>query len=92
MSSSLDKLKALTSRLEGKLEEKGKEKPQPSKPIQVETPSVEKPVIKPVTKVEKHRSVSSAVNCENIREENIARVNTLYEKLKIFEKSPDFEE
>ena len=88
MSSSLDKLKALTSRLEDKLETKGKKKPEASTKVQTETSSIKKPVIK----VEKHRSVSSAVNCENIREENIARVETLYEKLKIFEKSPDFEE
>jgi len=30
-------------------------------------------------------------NCDNVREENIARVKVLYEKLKIFEKSPDFD-
>lgn len=96
MSSSLDKLKALTSRLEDKLEEKGKKKPDTSADIQTETASVpkpvKKPVRKPVSKRDKKRSVSSAVNCENIREENITRVKRLYEKLKIFEKSPDFEE
>lgn len=30
------------------------------------------------------------VNYENIRKDNIVRVSQLYEKLKIFEKSPDF--
>jgi len=92
MSSSLDKLKALTSRLEDKLEEKGKNKtPAPDK-VQTEIKSVEKPKLKAVSKPIQKTHVGSEVNCENIREDNIARVQELYEKLKIFEKSPDFDE
>ena len=83
MSSSLDKLKALTSRLEDKLEEKGKVVPSVSIPIEKEKVTVTKPSPKPSKKIE--------VNCDNVREDNIVRVKELYEKLKIFEKSPDFE-
>ena len=82
MSSSLDKLKALTSRLEGKLEEKGKVTLPVSNVVEMEKVIVSKPVSKPSKIVE--------VNCDNIREDNIVRVKQLYEKLKIFEKSPDF--
>jgi len=83
MSSSLDKLKALTSRLEDKLEEKGKVIPSISNEVKTEKVTVIKPVSKPSPKGE--------INCDNVREENIVRVKQLYEKLKIFEKSPDFE-
>jgi len=87
MSSSLDKLKALTSRLEDKLEQKEKVLPvQPSEPKQVEI-SEKKPVPKPVQKPVKKEDDT----CNNVREENTIRVKQLYEKLKIFEKSPDFE-
>ena len=83
MSSSLDKLKALTSRLEDKLEQKEKVSPvQSSEPKQVNI-SEKKTVSKPVKKVDD--------NCDNVRDENTVRVKQLYEKLKIFEKSPDFE-
>jgi len=82
MSSSLDKLKALTSRLEDKLEEKGKVIPSVSNEVETEKVIVPKPVSKPSPKAE--------INCDNVREENIVRVKQLYEKLKIFEKSPDF--
>lgn len=83
MSSSLDKLKALTSRLEDKLEQKEKVSPvQSSEPKQVKI-SEKKPVSKPLKKVDD--------NCDNVRDENTVRVKQLYEKLKIFEKSPDFE-
>jgi len=87
MSSSLDKLKALTSRLEDKLEQKGKVKS--VLPLEKEAQeSIEnKTVEKPVTKVLKQKTASS----DSIRNENIARVKELYEKLKIFEKSPDFD-
>ncbi len=86
MSSSLDKLKALTSRLEEKLEKKEKHPKPDDKEVSV---SKEVPVSKPVKTVPTHKiSVSS----DQIREENIARVKELYEKLKIFEKSPDFDE
>ena len=83
MSSSLDKLKALTSRLEDKLEQKEKVSPvKSSEPEQVKK-SENKPISKPVKKVDD--------NCDNVRDENTIRVKQLYEKLKIFEKSPDFE-
>lgn len=83
MSSSLDKLKALTSRLEDKLEQKEKVLPvQPPEPKQVKI-SEKKAVSKPIKKVDD--------NCDNVRDENAVRVKQLYEKLKIFEKSPDFE-
>ena len=80
MSSSLDKLRALSSRLEGKIEEK--EKTSSVKPAEVK-PSEKKPPAKAVKK--------AVVSSDNVREENIARVKELYEKLKIFEKSPDFD-
>ena len=82
MSSSLDKLKALTSRLEDKLEEKGKITPSISNEIKTEKVTVVKTVLKPTPKAD--------INCDNVRDENIVRVKELYEKLKIFEKSPDF--
>ena len=95
MSSSLDKLRALTSRLEEKLEEKVKksdaspkkeEKPAvASAPVKKETP-VETPVSSVRTVSVKHESTA-----DDIRADNILRVQTLYEKLKIFEKSPDFD-
>ncbi len=83
MSSSLDKLKALTSRLEDKIVEKEKI----SSVISAEVKEVKKSEKKPLTNTVK--KVDD--NCDNVREENIARVKVLYEKLKIFEKSPDFD-
>ncbi len=84
MSSSLDKLKALTSRLEEKLEQKKEPSVSDAKEISV---SKKAPVSKPVKKVSDNKvSISS----EQVREENKVRVKVLYEKLKIFEKSPDF--
>ncbi len=84
MSSSLDKLKALTSRLEEKLEQK-EERSAPE--IKEVSASKEAPVSTPVKKVSDNKvSISS----EQVREENKVRVEILYEKLKIFEKSPDF--
>ncbi len=84
MSSSLDKLKALTSRLEEKLVEKKEQSVFDFNTIddddKVSTP---KP-IKPSTTHKKK------LNSEQVREENIERVKVLYEKLKIFEKSPNF--
>ena len=91
MSSSLDKLKALTSRLEDKLEEKGKVNPSVSSTVEKEKVSVEKPVEKVITETIKKPSPKAENNCDNVREDNIVRVKQLYEKLKIFEKSPDFE-
>lgn len=83
MSSNLDKLKELTSRLENKLEEKEKTSFGISVDNKVVTKSEKKPLLKPVKKVKEH--------CDNVRDENIVRVKQLYEKLKIYEKSPDFE-
>ena len=89
MSSSLDKLKALTSRLEDKLEQKEKAQPvvPPLKEVvkNVEEKPVQKPVQKPVIKSVKDLKISN----DTVREENTIRVKQLYEKLKIFEKSPD---
>ena len=84
MSSSLDKLKALTSRLEDKLEEKGKVSSSESFESKTEKVTIPKPVEKP--------SKKTKIIHESIREDNIMRVKKLYEKLKIFEKSPDFEQ
>jgi len=86
MSSSLDKLKALTSRLEEKLEQKEE---QSKSDLQEVSVSEKVPPSKPVKKASSHKVSMSS---EQVREENIARVKTLYEKLKIFEKSPDFDD
>jgi hypothetical protein len=93
MSSSLDKLKALTSRLEEKLEQKKK--------VSDDVPSeVEKKVEeKPVAEVRKEAEPVAArvpktvenVSSPNVRQSNIDRVKALYDKLKIYEKSPDFD-
>ena len=90
MSSSLDKLRALTSRLEEKLEQKENtaSNAQKTKEASVPTP-VEKPVTKSVEQVVK--KVQTTEKFEDIRSNNIIRVKDLYEKLKIFEKSPDFD-
>lgn len=86
MSSSLDKLRALTSRLEDKLEQKEKVKPAVSSAkeavVNVENISPDKLTEKPLKEVQR--------SSDGIREENIIRVKQLYEKLKIFEKSSDF--
>ena len=83
MSSSLDKLKELNSRLEDKLEEKQKVSAQVSTEAKAPKKTEKKPAVK--------RAKKEAENCDNVREENIVRVKELYEKLKIFEKSPDFD-
>jgi len=99
MSSSLEKLKALTSKLEEKLEQKQSN---------TATPAAQTTATKQTTKTPKKpatvKSVSSLdtapktepkpvkkAESENVRQENIERVKALYEKLKIFEKSPDFD-
>jgi len=85
MSSSLDKLKALTSRLEEQLSQKEKVSPPEAKSEKkVQPVSVSIPV-KTEEKMKKN------ISFDHVREENIKRVKTLYEKLKIFEKSPDFD-
>lgn len=83
MSSSLEKLKALSSRLEDKLVQIEKVSPAVPKAVQEVKTSEKKPIEKHVKKVD--------INCDNVREKNITRVKELYEKLKIFEKSPDFD-
>jgi hypothetical protein len=86
MSSSLDKLKALTSRLEEQLSQKetlSSEDLQPKNKTNDTPPSI------PVKKQQKR--VESAPS-NDIRQENIRRVKELYEKLKIFEKAPDFDD
>jgi len=85
MSSSLDKLKALTSRLEEKIEKKEESSAVDTKEV---SESEKAPVSKPVKKAS---TPKKNVSSEQVREENIERVKTLYEKLKIFEKSPDFD-
>jgi len=84
MSSSLDKLRALTSRLEEKLEQK--ESVSETVPKE-ETVSPKKVIAKPIKTISTAKKSASS---EDIRAKNIVRVNILYEKLKIFEKSPDF--
>ena len=83
MSSSLDKLKALSSRLEDKIEEKVKK----SSVLSDEHKEVQKTKRKPPVKAVR----KAGDNCDNVREENMARVQELYEKLNIFEKSPEFD-
>ena len=83
MSSSLDKLKALTSRLEDKIEEKEKKSSAGSTEHKEVPKTKKKPPVKAVSK--------AGENYDNVREQNIVRVKELYEKLKIFEKSPDFD-
>jgi len=89
--SSLDKLKALTSRLEDKLVEKGKVNPSTVASLEQENSSVDITVEKVVENTDTIPKVKKEINCDNVREDNIVRVKQLYEKLKIFEKSPDFE-
>ena len=97
MSSSLDKLKALTSKLDDRLAKK-KESTYAPNPLltKSETESPKEPV-KPITAplVAKPKPVMTVLvkdeNAEKIRIENIERVKVLYDDLKIFEKSPDFD-
>ncbi len=92
MSSSLEKLRALTSKLEEKLEQKESQpkvkatETEPAMPVKETvtaptSPKSIKPTAQPVAKV----------SFKTVRQENIDRVKTLFENLKIFEKSPDFD-
>lgn len=82
MQSSLDRLKELSS----KLEEKNKEK---QGSLDLQETADDQQVEKPVTKsVEPSRKVHSG---DKVRDDNIKRVKELYERLGIFEKSPDFD-
>ncbi len=96
MSSSLEKLRALTSKLEEKLEQKEAQpkekelKKDSGMPVKESvaaptSPRSIKPTVKPVSKP------AANVSFETVRQENIDRVKTLFENLKIFEKSPDFD-
>jgi len=84
MSSSLDKLRALTSRLEQKLEQKESVSETVPKEEKVSPKEV---IEKPVKTIFTTKTKASS---DDIRGDNIVRVKVLYEKLKIFEKSPDF--
>jgi len=118
MSSSLDKLKALTNRLDDRLTQK-RESSFVEDNREDLSQIVEKtidPVVDPITKedeerldlfdpdktpkenvVDRARSSSDITvlvknkESEDIRADNIVRVEELYQKLKIFEKSPDFD-
>jgi len=92
MSSSLDRLKALTSKLEDKIAEKKASSasiPQRS----VLPPEVPEDTVE-ISQVPKTKPAMTVLlkdeNAEKIREENIDRVHMLYDELKIFEKCPDF--
>jgi len=104
MSSSLEKLKALTSKLEEKLEQKQSN---------TATPAAQTTQTKQTAEISEEPATGESVSSlntapqntapktepkpvkkaesENVRQENIERVKALYEKLKIFEKSPDFD-
>lgn len=89
MSSNLDKLKALTSRLEEKLEEKATlfesthEKANQNK---------KKPLEKSRKKThDTKKNLLAKTSSDNVRKENALRIKKLYEKLKIFEKAPNFD-
>lgn len=95
MSSSLDKLRALTSRLEDKLEEKGKRTPVRSSKVVSRDKEVVKPVekkpVKPVVAIVEQSIKKVDSSHESVRVANTTRVRVLYKKLKIFEKSSDFD-
>jgi len=110
MSSSLDKLRALTSRLEEKLESKKSEETHKKvETSQVEAQKEETPKAEVPSVAQKEETVVPAVSVppvtaavpvkqktgknesfEDVRSNNIERVEALYKKLRIFEKSPDF--
>ena len=82
MSNSLDRLKALSSKLEEKTREK-----QASTDVQQEKSET---IVKPVEKKASTKSAATNSN-EPVRSENIKRLKDLYNMLGIFEKSPDFD-
>jgi hypothetical protein len=89
MANSLEKLKALSSKLEKKLESKldsNIEKPKKSTKKSSNVTSSKKDKVSSTVK----KSISNSSG-DSVREDNIKRVKTLYEKLKIYEKSPDFD-
>lgn len=81
MSNSLDRLKALSTKLEEKKREKNTLKEMKSNTVVSDQASSEK------------KDTSTSVqtsSADTVREENIKRVEELYNFLGIFEKSPDF--
>ncbi len=79
MASSLDRLKALTNRLEDKVEQKHRDSDTLPK---IKNSGIDNYIIYP-QKIE--------MTSDSIQEENIKRILELYNKLNIFEKSPDFD-
>jgi len=94
MSSNLDKLKALTIRLERrlKLQEKASfiVKQSPQSTIISEEGHSNK-VLSGNIPFDGNVMKRVEINCDNVRDENIDRVHELYIKLKIYDKSPLFE-
>jgi len=97
MSSSLDKLKALNSKLDDRLAKKSASAYAPNPLLTKSESEPPKESVKPVTAppVSKPKPAMTVLvkeeNAEKIRMENIERVKILYDELKIFEKSPDFD-
>jgi hypothetical protein len=103
MASSIDKLKELTSKLEDRLVEKrGYYQNAPlisrySKHISKDREVIEETKTdinksEPKGKIEIiEESISQPTQAKSIRIANIEKINILYKKLKIFEKSPDFD-
>jgi len=98
MASSIDKLKELTSKLEDRLVEKrGYYQNAPliskySKHISKDREVIEETKTDINNKIEIiEESVSQPAPAKSIRIANIEKINILYKKLKIFEKSPDFD-
>ncbi len=88
MSNSLDKLKALTSRLEERLEAKKMH----SDETQKGTGPIEKEPGQSATKRFKETELPKSYSgSDATRRENIVRVKTLFEKLNIHKKAPDFD-
>ncbi len=83
MSSSLDKLKALSARLENTLDKKE----EPISTLVSKTPEASIKVKKTLLKTS--ANIKNTTN--KVRELNILRVKELYTSLKIIEKAPDFE-
>ena len=99
MSNSLDRLKALSTRLEKKLEKRIIVSDNNSKVVEKDIITKSKPKSEPkdnITIVEEKKVLdviseeSIALDDDNVKMNNIIRVKELYEKLGIFEKSPLF--
>ena len=89
MSSSLERLKALSGKLEAKLAQKQCVDTTASSSLSDTSTAPQPPMIK--KKAQKKASASKGGALEELRRENRSRVATLYEKLGIDAKSPDFE-